>query len=264
VRRVRSGLLWAAAAVASLGVVALAAGLAGAEQTGRAGIRASLDGRISPKRLPRDRPVPVSLHLSGWVRADEGGLPPRLNRIELAFEAERGVDTRGLPRCPRGRLLHATTRQALDRCGAALVGRGTIDTLVPLAPDDPLPARARALAFNGRWSGGRAIWVHAYSASPPVSFVLPFYLRGGGSGAGNVSIEAPVARTLGRWPRLRSFHLTLGRRYSVAGVRRSYLSARCPAPPRLHIGYFRARATYRFSPRPTIPVAILRSCRARD
>ena len=56
------------------------------------------------------------------------------------------------------------------------------------------------------------------------------------SGAYGVLMRSPVRRALGRWPRLRSFQITLGRRYRAAGKRRSYLSARCPLPPRFSIG----------------------------
>ena len=121
---------------------------------------------------------------------------------------------------------------------------------VPLDPDRPLLARAGLLAFNGRADGRPAVWVHAYSASPPVSFVLPFYLRRQRSGAYGVLMRSPVRRALGRWPRLRSFEVTLGRRYRAGGEPRSYLSAHCPLPPRFNIGILPlARATYLLRPR---------------
>ncbi|HEX3737245.1 MAG TPA: hypothetical protein VHV53_06850 [Solirubrobacterales bacterium] len=239
-----------------------AAGPAGAETSGRDGVVVSLDGSIQPRRLPRDRPAPISVTLSGSVRATEGAALPRLARIEIAFGARGGLDTAGLPRCPQARLRNATQAEALARCRAALVGRGTIDAEVPLNPDEPILAHAHVLAFNGRAGGHPAVWVHAYSASPPVSFVLPFHLRSVEDGAYGILMRAPAAAALGRWPRLRSFRITLGRRYLVHGVRHSYLSARCPLPSRFHIGFFAlARATYAFSPRPTLSTTILRSCR---
>jgi hypothetical protein len=136
---------------------------------------------------------------------------------------------------------------------------------VPFNPREPLLARAGILAFNGRSGGRPAVWVQAYAASPPVSFVLPFHLRRLREGAYGIAIAAPVARALGRWPRLRSFRITLGRRFRSGGAARSYLSAECPLPSRLHIGFFPlARATYDFAPRPTHTVTILRGCRVRD
>jgi hypothetical protein len=238
---------------------------AGAETSGRAGVVVALDGSFSPHRLPRDRPTPISVTLKGWVHFEEGVAPRPLTRIELSFGARGGLDTAGLPTCRREQLRNATQSQARARCGGALVGRGTIDAEVPLNPAEPLLAHASVLAFNGRSGGRPAVWLHAYSAAPPVSFVLPFYLRTADDGAYGVQMRSPVAASLGRWPRLRSFDFTLGRRYRAGGTEHSYLSASCPLPPRLHKGYFAlARATYRFNPRPSLSVPILRSCRARE
>jgi hypothetical protein len=262
VRRRLAHSAFAGAAVLLLVVASFATVRAGAETAGRAGVVVALDGSIAPRRLSRDRPTPISVTLKGRVQFEEGVAPPPLTRIELAFGARGGLDTAGLPTCRRAQLQNATQSQAMARCGGALVGRGTIDAEVPLNPAEPLLAHASVVAFNGRSGGRPAVWLHAYSAAPPVSFVLPFYLRTVDDGAYGVQMRAPVRAALGRWPRLRSFDITLGRRYRDRGVVRSYLSASCPLPPRLHIGYFAlARATYTFSPRPVLSTAILRSCR---
>jgi hypothetical protein len=254
-----------AALLAALTVAYLEVGDAGAEQSGRDGIVVSFDAQLSPKTLPRGDLAPVSISLSGGVQVEEGVTPPRLGRIELAFGARGGLETAGLPTCPRARLRNATHSQALQRCRGALIGRGSILTEVPLAPQKPLLVHASALAFNARKSGAPAVWVYAYSASPPVSFVLPFTLQPLRHGAYGVLLKAPVARTLGRWPRLRSFQITLGRRYRSHGASRSYLSAHCPLPPRFHsLSVPLARATYHFAPAPTISTPILRACRVRD
>lgn len=255
-----------AAALCLLALLAFGASPSGAERSGRAGVVVSLDGSVSPNRLPRHRSVPVSLTLAGEIHGDHGSPPPRLAGIEIAFGSRGDLFTAGLPTCPRSRLRNATRRQALARCRGALIGRGTIVTEVQLSSGaEPLLAHARALAFNGRSAGRPAVWVHAYSASPPASFVLPFYVRRLRTGSYGVLLSAPVARALGDGARLRSFEVTLGRRYRFEGRERSYLSARCPLPPRFHVGYFpMARATYRFSPAPILNTTILRGCRARD
>jgi hypothetical protein len=220
---------------------------------------------VAPKRLPRDQRVPVSVELEGSIHGSDGSPVPRLRRIELAFGAPGGLETAGLPVCPRARLRNASTRQALQRCRGALVGRGAIGAEVPLSREEPLPVRAGVLAFNGRSKGRPAVWVHAYSAAPPVSFVLPFYLRPVRDGAYGVLLRAPLSKSLGRWPRLRSFRITLGRRYRAGGARRSYLSAGCPLPPRFHfLAFPLARATYRFAGKSSHTITIVRGCRVRD
>lgn len=264
-RRPASRALLAAVLLAALGLACVVAVDAGAETSGRDGVVVSLDGRIQPRRLPRESPAPISITLSGSIRTAKWATPPRLTRIEIAFGADGGLDTDGLSLCPRARLADATQAQALERCRSALVGRGTIDAEVPLNPEEPILAQASVLAFNGRSGGRPAVWVHAYSASPPVSFVLPFYLHTVGDGAHGVLMRAPTAAALGRWPRLRSFRLTLGRRYLSHGVRHSYLSARCPLPPRFHVfSVPLARATYTFAPRPVLSVTHFVSCRVRE
>jgi hypothetical protein len=238
---------------------------AGAEQRGRDGVIARFDADISPNVLPRHGTAPVFVSLSGAVRATAGKTPPRLRRLEVAFGGHGGLDVDGLPTCPRPRLRNATHRQALERCRDALVGRGSILAEVPLARKKPLLARAGALAFNARMHGHPAVWVYAYSASPPVAFVLPFSVHMLPHGPYGLLLTAPIAHSLGRWPRLRGFSLTLGRRYQSRGRRQSYLHARCPLPPSFdELSAPVASATYRFTPRPTIPLTILRTCHVRD
>jgi hypothetical protein len=257
----RMGLI--ALALAALGLASFAVGLSNAERDGREGVIVSLDGSVSPRFLPRSHPIPVSLTLTGTI-SSEVSPPPQLGSIEVAFGARGAVSTAGLPNCPSLRLQNTSPRQALAQCAPALVGRGTIVIEDLLDPQRPVLARASALAFNGIAGGRPAVLVQGYSASPPASFVLPFYIRRHRAGAYGVTLQAAVSPYLGRWLRLRSFSVTFGRRYSVHGMSRSYLSASCPLPPRFHIGFFPlARATYHFVPAPTLTTTILRACRVR-
>jgi hypothetical protein len=243
----------------------LTIGPAGAEQTGRDGLVVFFKAQISPHLLPRKKTMPVTVALSGGIRADRRKGAPRLRSIELAFASLGKLDVTGLPTCPRSRLRDATRKQALSRCRPALVGRGSVLTELPLAPEQPLLAKVSALAFNARRGGRPAVWLYAYSARPPVSFVLPFTVREVRNNAYGLQLTAPVGRILGRWPRLRSFGITLGRRYRSNGKRHSYVSARCPLPPRLHgLTVPAALATYYFAAGPTIRQPISRACQARD
>jgi hypothetical protein len=253
-----------AVAIALPSVLYLSSDEVAAERSGRAGVEVSLDGSISPRYIPRHRRVPVSLDLSGTVRTDEALQPSALERIEIAFGARGGLETAGLPVCPRRRLRNATPREALTRCRGALIGHGELTAEVALNPDRPLLARAALLAFNGISRGRPTVWAHAYSASPPISFVLPFYVQRPRASAYGILLRSPVRHALGPWPRLRDFQITLGRRYRAHGELRSYLSASCPLPPRFSIGLFPfAQATYYFTPRPTLTTTILRGCRVK-
>src|SRR5262249_24534244 len=115
----------AALATALLMLVCLNVGLSDAERSGRDGLVVSLEGSVPPNRLPRHRPVPVTLTLSGTIQSVESS-PPQLESLELAFGARGGVTTTGLPRCRGAQLRNASQRQALAECGGAVVGHGTI------------------------------------------------------------------------------------------------------------------------------------------
>ena len=126
-----------AAILCALAAAYLGARPAGAEQSGGDGVIVSLDGSISPRYIPRHRPAPISLRLSGEVRGDDDAAPPQLQRIEIAFGDRGGLQTTGLPNCPRSLLRDSTRRQALARCPGAVVGRGEITTEIPFDPASP-------------------------------------------------------------------------------------------------------------------------------
>ena len=83
----------AAAALLVAGVVGTARG----ERKQKDEVIASLDGGISPLRLPRDRLAPIAVRLEGGLRTDDRSLLPRVNRVEIALPPEGVVSTRGLP-----------------------------------------------------------------------------------------------------------------------------------------------------------------------
>ena len=77
-------------------------------------------------------------------------------------------------------------------------------------------------------------------------------------------LTATVPAALGDLPHLASFELTLHRRYRAGGVKRSYLSASCPAPAGFTAGYLTfAKAAYHFADGRTLRTEAVRSCRAR-
>jgi hypothetical protein len=254
----------------ALTLFVLAAGvqLATAERSGRGGVVVSLDGSISPRYLPRHHLAPVFITISGSVARSNSAPLPQLAGLDFAFGGPNGLETAGLPLCPRAELRASELPHALSVCGPALVGRGRLQARIEFPGQPPNDILARLLAFNGRTSSGDpAVWllVDPYRPDLPSSFVLAFRVQPATEGTYGVFLRARISQTLGRWWRLRSFRLTIGRRYRADGVRHSYLKGRCPLPPRFHVAPVPlARATFHFSPRPVLPVAILRGCRVRD
>ncbi len=247
-----------------MAALAILVGTAAAERSQEGNLVVSLNGGISPRKLPRSDRAPVAVRLAGHVLTTDRSPLPRVNwiRLELAW---RGVlDTRGLPACPRKRLRGTDTNQALAVCGGAAVGKGRLFAKIFVPNQPPFDIRAQLTAFNGRTrSGHHAVLVHAYSMSPPVSFVIPFSVHHR-SGAFRTVLVALIRRSAGPWPHVADFQIRVSRRFNFSGRRHSYLSASCPVPNGFTAGFLSlARATYTFEGGNQLTTETIRSCRAR-
>jgi hypothetical protein len=253
-----------ALALCVLVVLGLLAGTAGAERSQDGNLIVTLNGGITPRKLPRHRPAPVAVHLAGRVLTADRSALPRVNwiRLELAW---RGVlDTHGLPVCPQVRLMNATTEQALKRCREAQVGSGGIFAQIFVPNQSPFDVHGELVAFNGRTKAGQpAVLVHAYSTRPPVSFVIPFSVHHK-NGSFRTVLITTIRRSVGPWPHVANFDISVSRSFSHDGRPRSYLSASCPIPKGFTAGFLSfARATYTFEGGNQITTESVRSCRAR-
>jgi hypothetical protein len=249
------------AALALLGAVGV--GMARGERSQQGNLIVSLDGGLSPLKLPRDRPAPVAVRLEGGLQTADGSLLPRVTRVALGLPGQGVLSTRGLAICDQRRLRNAKPPEALAACRPALVGHGRLEAQVVVPNQAPFTIRARLLAFNGRVGRKRVIFLHVFSASPPTVSVLPFLIRPG-SGRFGTMLEGNLPAALGPWPHFARFEITLFRRYEYRGWRRSYLSASCPIPPRFTAGFFSfAKADLTLADGRTIGTGIARGCRAR-
>ncbi len=248
--------------VALTAIVALGAGLAQGERTQRGNLIVSLDGGLSPRKLPRDRLAPVSVRLEGGIKTADGSPLPRVTRIELGLPGQGELSTRGLPICPQRRIRDALPAEALAACRSALVGRGSLRVEVNLPNQAPFRVHASMLVFNGRFKDRRGVILHVYSADPPGATVIPFLIRFQPGRLGTTLI-ADLPPRLGPWPHFAHFQMRLGRTYAYHGERRSYLSASCPIPPRFSAGFFSfASSTYTLEGGREVGTSIPRSCRA--
>lgn len=248
----------------ALAILALAAGNSQAERTQSGDLIVFLRGGIAPRALPRTHSAPVAVRLEAGIRTADRVPLPRVSEIRLELAWRGALDTRGLPICPRWRLRSVDSRQALAACGSALVGRGRLYDRVFIPGQSPFGLNAHLLVFNGKTGQGRpAVWVHAYTTNPPVSFVLPFHVRHQ-PGPFRTALVSVVPRSVGPWPRFAHFQIVVGRHFSYRGRTRSYISASCPVPPRFTEGFLSfARATFNLSEGNQVRAEAVRSCHAR-
>lgn len=254
----------------ALGTVLLAAfvlaAIAGAATiTQKDGVRVAVDGKLSPQALPRKGDAPVSVSIGGRISTPKGELPPQLKRLVIEINRHGRLDTRGLPVCPKQRIQPATTAKALASCRTALVGSGLFSAAVMLKGQEPYPSKGRLLVFNGREHGRPVLYGQIYTPQPFAnSFVITFEIKPIARGDYGTALIASLPDSLGSWGYVTGISMTLSRRYSYRGERRSFLSAGCPVPKGLSRASFSlARTSFTFSGGTKLSPVLDRSCRAR-
>lgn len=254
------------AAVAALASACLLlAAIANAELVARGNLFVKFEGGIAPTALPRTARAPISVRVDGTIRVLAGSEhPPALRQISIAINRGGVLDTRGLPTCRRFQIEPATTRQALEACGPALVGEGRYVGALALPEQDRFPLQGRILAFNSVINGKRAILAHVYGSDPvPNSRIIVFHIRQGHGTFGTIFTAALPAR-LNRSGYLKKISLELRRSFVYRGHRHSYLSAACSAPAGFASATFPfSRVAMTFADGRKLSSTLIRTCRVQ-
>lgn len=248
-----------------LALVLFSATIAHAELFGGNGLFVSFGGGFTPRTLPRDRDVPVTVNLETAIKTTDGSRPPRLQRLSFAVNRYGQISTKGLPIC-RPPLLESTDPQiALARCRPALVGSGHFGANVELPSRAPFPVEGRMLAFNGRAHGRPAILLHIYGSSPvKITVILTFTIRHPARGKFGTVLSAKIPRLAADLGYVTEVSLTFNRRYRYRGKQYSFLSARCAAPEGFPGAIFSfTRGTFSFAGGKQIVTTLTRDCLVR-
>jgi hypothetical protein len=255
---------WALAAlVAAVGLVA-GVNVAGAEQAQKGNLRISAHGNISPSKLPRTGLAPVGVQMGAKIKTADGKPPPRLSKIILDINSHGVIDAKGLAVCPLGKLKNSSAARARKVCGDAEVGSGNVTSRVGLPGQEQFATNGPLLAFNGKYKGKQAILAHVTSKGTlSITYVIIFVVKKI-RGTYGTSLVADVPLIASGNGYISAFDLSLRRRYSLRGERRSYVSANCPLPSGVNIASFPfARTTYEFEDGTSIPIVLHKECRAR-
>lgn len=247
----------------SVAIVALALGAgSGAVIEQRENLRVSFDADFAPHALPRSEPAPMNVEIGGKIATTDGTHPPPLRWLEVEIHRNGKLSGEGLPVCRPSVLQSTSTESAKSRCRRSLVGHGSFRADVDLGSN--VFANGEILAFRSRRAGKEVLLMHLF-ASVPVRFtlVVPLTVSHQEGQFGTV-LRARIPR-IGGIVSVTEIDLSIGRRYTYAGQRRSYVSAACGAPSGSRIAVFPfARGKFRFEGhRPIHPPALVQSCSVR-
>lgn len=238
------------------------------------GLRITVLGQVLPFKLPRDRPAPVAVFISGHVdsakrsSASRGaeGLPPQLQKMIVRVNRHGELRPRGIPTCRIEQIQPGTTARALANCGDAVVGAGRFWASVVLPEQRPYPTSGRLLIFNGRRNGSPVLFAHIYTSRPfNTSFVVTFGIKHIHDGFFGTELTADFPEALGSWGFVDRIKLTLRRKFSQGGEERSYFNSSCPAPGSAKLTSFNlARASFFFAERKPISLDVVKTCGVKE
>jgi hypothetical protein len=224
----RTRVIAAMLGVALLGALAIAAGAAG--ETVRAGnLIVDVDGAVTPSKLPKNTPAPITLQVKGSIATDDGTHLPALKTLALQFDKHGSIYTKGLPTCSVSQLQSTLTAQAKKVCGPALVGTGKVSAEIAFPEQAPFDASGPLLIFNGAPKGGKPVLIfHVYAHVPaPTTFVTSGTISPS-SGKYGTSTLIAIPTIVGGQGSLTSFEAKIHKTWTYKGQKKSLLVASCP------------------------------------
>ena len=235
------------------------------EVTQRGSLRLSVNGKLSPQKLPRDGVAPIAVSVGWKVATTDGSAVPKLRNLRIEINRHGRFDTTGLPTCPYNRIQPASSSRALANCREALVGQGSFNADIALKGQEPYATKGRLLVFNGEKGGKPVLFGQIYSPYPfATSFVIVFKVQKLGKGTYGTALSATLPKALASWGNLTGIEMRLQRRYTYAGKRRSYISAGCPAPKGFRQAVFPlARTSFGFAGEGELSSVFTSTCKAR-
>jgi hypothetical protein len=239
------------------------AGIATAATIQQDDLRITVLSQIQPFKLPRTEPAPIAVFIAGHIATPSGATPPQLQAMTVKVNRHGLLRSKGLPTCALAQVQPASTRRALSHCGDALVGSGRFWATIVLPDQRPYPTRGRLLVFNGSRAGKPVLFAHIYTRNPfATSFVITFTIKHIARGRYGTELSTSLPQALGSWGFVDRIKLTLRRKYTVGGQRRSYFNASCPAPQGTDRAVFPlALASFYFGGRKPIELGVQKSCR---
>lgn len=234
-----------------------------AELVQRDGVRVTVTGGLTPKRLPRHGTAPITVAIGGHISPTTKGALPQLQSVSFAFNKGGRLDLAG-PKCRIGRIDPSTSQEALSACRPSLLGEGHFSADVRFPEQSPFPSEGKVLAFNGVLRGSPAIFAHIYGTEPvPTSYVLPLFVHHSGGSFGT-RLDASLPQATGKWGYVTGLRLRLGRTFTSHGQTHSFLSAGCPAPAGFPGALFPlVKTTFAFAAGNTLTTTLNRSCKVR-
>lgn len=252
-------ILISVAAVAAVGLLAVARSGAVSVELRSGDLLIHAEGGFSPTTLPKHTDAPITAHGGGKLSTVSGDYPPVIESINLEYDRHGHVETTGLEVCRRAELLASTVAEARGRCPDSIVGKGEGRGVVVFPEQAPIPVSSPITIFNGpKVHGNPSVLAHFYTTVPvATAFVIPIEIERINKGTYGYRTKAKIPPIAGGHGIPIEGHLKIGRKWTFKGKKHSYISARCET------GRLQARGEFAFRDKTFLTGTFILPCKAR-
>jgi hypothetical protein len=217
------------------------------------------NGGFTPIKLPKRRNAPIKLYGNARFSTTDGSRPSPLRRLLLEFDKHGAVETRGLPKCTRGKLVATTSKRARRQCPGAIVGTGFGTALVQLPEQRPIKASSPLTLFNGpKKHGNPTVLGHAHLDYPaPTTYIVLIEIQKIHNGRYGFKTVTDFPRIVNDYGSPIYGRLKIGKEWKYRGKRLSYANAHCAD------GRLQARAEFSFKNGDAVSGTVFRPCKVR-
>ncbi len=238
-------------------IALLAAGVAQAITLRIGNIVISGDGGFTPTTLPKHENAPIKLYGHARFSTTDGTRPSPLRRLVLEFDKHGAVETRGLPKCTKAKLVATTTPAARRNCNGAIVGTGFGTALVELPEQRGIEASSPLTLFNGpRVHGNPSVLGHAHLDYPaPTTYIVLIEIEKIHNGRYGFRTVAEFPRIVNDYGSPLYGRLKIGKEWKYKGKTLSYANAHCAD------GRLQAQAEFTFKNGDSVFGTVFKPCK---
>src|SRR5680860_388548 len=245
--------------VAIVAISLLGAGTAQAIKLRIGNIVVIANGGFTPTTLPKRENAPIKLYGNAQFKTVDGTRPSPLRNLTIEFDKHGAVETRGLPKCTKAKLVATNVKTARRNCRGSIVGKGFGTALVVLPEQRGIKASSPLTLFNGpRVKGNPSVLGHAHLDYPaPTTYVILIVIEKVRNGRYGFKTVADFPRIANDYGSPLSGRLTIGREWMHKGKRLSFANAHCAD------GRLQARAEFSFKDGSYVQGTVFRPCKVR-
>lgn len=217
---------WAAVALVAVAVVAVGSSAAGSVPVEGGYLPFRFDF-VVPSKLPRTKPKPVRMLISGKYGTGDGSHVPALDELKLELDRHLVLDVGGIPICHGGG--REAGREVPGECEDAVVGRGSIEAELAFPETQLITVPGTLAIYNlGRRPGGADLIAWAYFRAPPITGGVAIYIKVRRTDQGRYGWKArfEIPKLAGGSGSITSYSMRFGKRIFSATCGNGELAAR--------------------------------------